>query len=27
LGVEVENGISLFWIGTHTEYDKLIGKL
>ncbi|GCL42918.1 MAG: hypothetical protein ACKPFD_06470 [Dolichospermum sp.] len=27
LGVEVENGISWFWIGTHTEYDKLIGKL
>ncbi len=27
LGVEVENGISWFWIGTHAEYDKLIGKL
>ena len=26
LGVEVENGISWFWIGTHAEYDKLIGK-
>lgn len=27
LGVEVENGILWFWIGTHAEYDKLIGKL
>ncbi|AFW94211.1 MULTISPECIES: hypothetical protein [Nostocales] len=34
LGVEVESGISWFWIpterfaiGTHAEYDKLIGKL
>lgn len=26
LGVEVENGISWFWIGTHAEYDKLLGK-
>ncbi|MFN9173197.1 MAG: hypothetical protein ACK58N_01410 [Synechocystis sp.] len=26
LGVEVANGISWFWIGTHAEYDKLIGK-
>ncbi len=25
LGVEVEEGISWFWIGTHAEYDKLIG--
>ena len=25
LGVEVEKGISWFWIGTHAEYDKLIG--
>ena len=25
LGVEVEDGISWFWIGTHAEYDKLIG--
>ncbi len=24
LGVEVENVISLVWIGTHAEYDKLI---
>ena len=24
LGVEVENGILWFWIGTHAEYDKLI---
>ncbi len=27
LGVEVENGILWFWLGTHAEYDKLIGKL
>lgn len=27
IGVEVEGGISWFWIGTHAEYDKLIGKL
>jgi hypothetical protein len=27
LGVEVENGILWFWIGTHAEYDKLIDKL
>jgi hypothetical protein len=27
LGIEVENGILWFWIGTHAEYDKLIGKL
>jgi hypothetical protein len=27
LGVEVESGISWFWIGTHAEYDKLIDKL
>lgn len=27
LGVEVKDGISWFWIGTHAEYDKLIGKL
>ena len=27
LGVEVESGISWFWIGTQAEYDKLIGKL
>lgn len=26
LGVEVENGISWFWIGTHAQYDKLLGK-
>lgn len=25
LGVEVEQGISWFWIGTHAEYNKLIG--
>jgi hypothetical protein len=27
LGVEVGNGISWFWIGTHAQYDKLIDKL
>ena len=27
LGVEVEGGISWFWIGTHAEYDNLIGEL
>ena len=26
LGIEVENGILWFWIGTHGEYDRLIGK-
>lgn len=25
LGVEVANGVLWFWIGTHSEYDKLIG--
>ncbi|MBE9103371.1 hypothetical protein IQ267_28425 [filamentous cyanobacterium LEGE 07170] len=25
LGVEGESGISWFWIGTHAEYDELIG--
>jgi len=25
LGVEVEDGVSWFWIGTHAEYDKLVG--
>jgi hypothetical protein len=24
LGVEVEDGISWFWIGTHAEYDKIV---
>lgn len=24
LGVEIENGIVWFWIGTHAEYDKII---
>ncbi len=24
LGFEVKDGISLVWIGTHAEYDKLI---
>ena len=26
LGVEVKQGILWFWIGTHAEYDKLVGK-
>jgi len=26
VGVEVEQGIYWFWIGTHAEYDRLIGK-
>lgn len=25
VGVEAEEGIIWFWIGTHTEYDNLIG--
>jgi hypothetical protein len=25
LGVEVADGISWFWIGSHAEYDKLVG--
>lgn len=25
LGHEVRGGINWFWIGTHAEYDKLIG--
>ena len=25
LGVEVKVGVSWFWIGTHAEYDKLVG--
>jgi hypothetical protein len=25
LGVGVDDGISWFWIGSHAEYDKLIG--
>ena len=27
LGVEVEGGISWFWIGTHAEYDKLVNQM
>lgn len=27
LGVEVEGGISWFWIGAHAEYDRLVSKL
>lgn len=26
LGVEVEKGISWFWLSTHAEYNKLISK-
>ncbi|HAT12789.1 MAG TPA: hypothetical protein DCS91_03570 [Microcoleaceae bacterium UBA11344] len=26
LGVEMKTGILWFWIGTHAEYDRLIGK-
>jgi hypothetical protein len=25
LGTDVDGGISWIWIGTHAEYDKLIG--
>jgi hypothetical protein len=25
LGIDDRDGISWFWIGTHAEYDKLIG--
>jgi hypothetical protein len=25
LGVEIEDGVLWFWIGTHAEYDKLVG--
>jgi hypothetical protein len=25
LGVDVEDGILWFWIGTHAEYDALVG--
>ncbi len=24
LGVEIEDGLLWFWIGTHSEYDKII---
>jgi hypothetical protein len=26
LGVHVSDGILWFWIGTHTEYDKLLSR-
>jgi mRNA-degrading endonuclease RelE of RelBE toxin-antitoxin system len=26
LAVQVEEGLIWFWIGTHTEYDKLVGS-
>ncbi len=25
LGVEIEEGMLWFWIGTHAEYDKMLG--
>jgi hypothetical protein len=25
LGISVEDGVSWFWIGTHAEYDKIVG--
>jgi hypothetical protein len=25
LGIEVANGVLWFWIGNHSEYDKIIG--
>ena len=25
LGVEVEDGVLWFWIGSHAEYDKMLG--
>lgn len=25
LGIDVEGGILWFWIGDHTEYDRLVG--
>ncbi len=25
LGVEVEDGVLWFWIGSHAEYDRLLG--
>jgi hypothetical protein len=25
LGVEVSDGVNWFWIGTHAEYDRLVG--
>ena len=25
LGTEVDNGIYWIWIGTHSEYDKIVG--
>lgn len=27
VGVRNENGIVWFWIGTHTDYDKLLSQL
>jgi len=25
VGIEAEEGVLWFWIGSHSEYDKLIG--
>jgi len=25
LGVEVEGGVLWFWIGSHADYDKIVG--
>lgn len=25
LGVEVEDGVLWFWIGSHADYDKIVG--
>jgi len=27
LGIEIEDGILWFWIGTHAEYDKIISQI
>jgi hypothetical protein len=26
LGVEIEDGVLWFWIGTHADYDKLLSR-
>ena len=26
LGVEVEGGVLWFWIGSHADYDKMLGR-
>jgi len=25
LGIDVKDGVCWFWIGTHADYDKIIG--